>query len=128
MRSRATVADDRGMASILIRCTGGTDIPADALADWLEPQLSRIDNKVRVTALRLEHVDDFSGHPAGWLVELDVAEGDLAHAEDFLAQILTDMRLLGLRPAVFIASGAATTQSLHADECAYATATQSGDP
>jgi hypothetical protein len=116
------------MASILIRCTGGTDIPADALADWLEPQVSRIDNKVRVTALRLEHVDDFSGHPAGWLVELDVADGDLAHAEDSLAEILTDMRLLGLRPAVFLASGAGTAQSPHVDERAYATATQSGDP
>ncbi len=113
------------MASILIRCTGGSDIPADALADWLEPQLSRIDNKIRVTALKLEHVDDFSGHPAGWLVELDAADGDLAHAEDFLAEILSDMRLLGLRPAVFIASGAATAPTPHVDERFYATATQS---
>ena len=112
---------------MLIRYTGGTDVPADALADWLEPQLSRIDNKIRVTALRLERVDDFSGHPAGWLVELDVADGGLAHAEDFLAEILSDMRPLGLRPAVFIASGAATASSPpHVDERAHAVATESG--
>jgi hypothetical protein len=116
------------MASILIRCTGETDVPADALAGWLEPQLSRIDNEVRVTALRLasvEHVDEFTGHPAGWLVEFDVAGGHLEHAEDFLAEILSDMRLLGLRPAVFIASGAATASSPHVDERAYAIATES---
>jgi hypothetical protein len=115
------------MASILIRCTGGTDIPADALADWLELRLPRIDNKIRVTALRLEHVDDPSGHRVGWLVELDVADGDLAHAEDFLAEILGDMRLLGLRPSVFIASGAATapTPTPTPMSVSYPTATQS---
>lgn len=117
------------MASILIRCTGGTDIPADALAGWLEPQLSRIDDDVCVTALRLasvEHVDEFIGHPTGWLVELDVAGGHLKRAEDFLAEILSDMRLLGLRPAVFIASGAATASSPHVDERSHAIATASG--
>jgi hypothetical protein len=117
------------MASILIRCTGGTDIPADALAGWLEPQLARIDGKVRVTALRLasvEYVEGCSAHPAGWLFELDVSDGDLPDAEDLLAEILSDMRLLGLRPAVFIASGAATSPSPHVEERSYATATESG--
>jgi hypothetical protein len=117
------------MASILIRCTGRTDIAADALAGWLEPQRSGIHNKLRVTALRLasvEHVQEFSGHPAGWPVELDVADGDLADAENFLAEILGDMRLLGLRPAVFIASGAATSPSPHVEKRSCATATESG--
>jgi DNA-binding MarR family transcriptional regulator len=106
------------MATILIRCTGGTDIPADALAGWLEPQISRIDNQVRVTALRLaalEHVDEFSAQPAGWLVELDVANGQVGHAEVFLAEILSDMRLLGLRPAVFVQYGLATVPSPDVD-------------
>jgi hypothetical protein len=131
MCNRATVVEDRAMASILIRCTGGTDIPADALAGRLEPQLSRIDTKVLVTALRLagvEHVDEFSGHRAGWLVELDVADGDLAHAEDLLEEIVSDMRLLGLRPAVFTASNAATAPSPYVDERFYAIAGQSGGP
>jgi hypothetical protein len=117
------------MASILIRCTSGTDIPADALAGRLEPQLSRIDNEVHVTALTLasvEDVDEFGGHPAGWLVQLEVADGDLA--QDFLVGILSDMRLLGLRPAVFIASGAATALSPHVDERPRVTATGRGGP
>jgi hypothetical protein len=129
MAGRAAVADDRVMASILIRCTGGTDIPADALAAWLEPQITRIDNNVRVTALRLasvEHVDEFSGHPAGWLVELDVADHQAAHSEDFLAEILGDMRLLGLRPAVFAPSGSATVPSPDVDAGSYAIAVHSG--
>jgi hypothetical protein len=119
------------MASMLIRRTGGTDIPADALADWLEPRLSRPDNNVRVRALRLasvEHVDEFGGHPAGWLVEPGVADGDLAHAGYFVTPSLGDMRLLGLRPAVFIASGAATAPSPHGDERSRAAATRSGGP
>jgi hypothetical protein len=102
------------MASILIRCTGGTDIPADALAGWLEPQGARIDDQVRVTALGLAGVapvDEFGARPAGWLVEVDVADGKVAHAEALLAEILSDMRLLGLRPALFVPYCSATAQS-----------------
>jgi hypothetical protein len=38
MAGGTTVAEDLVMASILVRCTGGTDIPADAPAAWLERQ------------------------------------------------------------------------------------------
>ncbi|HEX2104784.1 MAG TPA: hypothetical protein VHF51_14100 [Solirubrobacteraceae bacterium] len=117
------------MASRLIRCTGGTDIPADAPAGWPESQMSRIDDKVRVTALRLasvEHVDEFSGHPAGRLVELDVADGQVAHADVFPAYMLSAMRLAGLGPAVFSPHISATASSPAVDAGSYATAVHSG--
>lgn len=88
--------------------------------------MPRINNKVRVTALRIarvEHVDEFSGRPATRVVELDVVGGHLVHAEDLLADVFSDMQLLGLRPAVFIPCRAATAPSPRVDAGLYAAAT-----
>jgi hypothetical protein len=77
MGSGAGVADDRVMPSILIRCPGGTDIPA------------------------------------------------AADAEAVVAGILGDMRLLGLRPAVFVADALITAESPDVQAGSYATPTLS---
>jgi hypothetical protein len=37
----------------------------------------------------------------GWLVEVDVADGDALAEENGLDDVLRDMRLLGLQPTVF---------------------------
>jgi hypothetical protein len=76
--------------SILIRCTGGTDIPTDALAGWLERQRPRIEHEVVV------------------------------------AEILGDMRLLGLRPAALVPYALATVESPDVEAGSYATPVQAG--
>jgi len=125
MAGGAAVADDRVMASILIRCTGATDIPADAPADRLEPRVARIADEVRVSALRrarVERVDEFSGRPAGRLVALDVAGGQAAPAAVFLAEILGDTGLLGRRPTDFVPHRSATAPPPDVEAGWYATA------
>jgi hypothetical protein len=78
--------------------------PADALAGWPLAGASALTHRQQRprhgTQARQRRACRLSsaGHPAGWLVERDVADGVLAHAEDFLTQIFGDMRLLGSDP------------------------------
>jgi len=44
----------------------------------------------------------------GWLVEVDVADGDALAEEHGLDDVLSDMRLLGLKPTVFRTNGRPT--------------------
>jgi hypothetical protein len=48
----------------------------------------------------------------GWLVEVDVADGEALAAEHGLDDVLRDMRLLGLQPTVFRTKGHPTTDAV----------------
>ena len=77
------------------------------------------------TRASVEHVDAFSGLSAGWLVQLDVVDGHLPHAEDLPAGN-GDKRGRTFRPTGFIPSGATLAPSPHADERSRTTARESG--
>jgi hypothetical protein len=91
------------MARFAIRCHPCAPVAPDELGRWLERQV----NELRVEAphgtirlLRLTQGPLRADLFIGWLVELDLPEGEPLLAGDHLAQALRDMRLLGLQPTL----------------------------
>jgi hypothetical protein len=82
-------------------------VSADELDGWLERRAEELwanfpQSIVRVSRMRQGRVANVD---VGWLIELDLDEEALA--EDSLADVLRDMRLLGLPPTLLTPRGAA---------------------
>jgi hypothetical protein len=95
------------MAQFAIRCHPVAPVAVDELEGWLERQV----NELRVEApngtiqmSRLTQGPASADLYVGWLVELDLAEGEPL-AGQFLADALRDMRLLGLQPTLLAPDG-----------------------
>jgi hypothetical protein len=91
------------MTQLAIRCHPCAPVSADELEQWLERQTESLREYaphaiVRVS--RLTQARDDGDLRVGWLVELDLPDGEVPLAETELAGALRDMRLLGLQPTL----------------------------
>jgi hypothetical protein len=92
------------MVQLAIRCHPGVPVSMDELEGWLEGQVDELRSEAPHATIRLSRLTQ-SGPRAdlsiGWLVELELAEGDPLLGGQRLAVALRDMRLLGLQPTLF---------------------------
>ena len=91
------------MLQLAIRCHPCVPVPADDLEPWLEKQLDELRADAPHGTLRLSRLTQ--GAPNvnlenGWLIELDLPEGEPLLAGRRLGAALRDMRLLGLQPTL----------------------------
>ena len=101
--------DDWRMVQIAIRCQPRVPVAADELQEWLERQVHELRAEAPHATVRLSRLTQ--GGPnadldIGWLVELELGEGEPLLAGHRLADALRDMRLLGLQPTLLAPSGA----------------------
>jgi hypothetical protein len=90
------------MVQLAIRCHPSVPVVADELEGWLERQVDELRAAAPGATIRLSRLTqsgpDESG--AGWLIELELANGEPLLAGHRLADTLRDMRLLGLEPTL----------------------------
>jgi hypothetical protein len=92
------------MVQIAIRCQPRVPVAADELEGWLELEIDELRKAAPRGTVRLSRLTQrgpTSDFDVGWLVELELDEGDPLLAEQRLADALRDMRLLGLQPTLF---------------------------
>jgi hypothetical protein len=94
-----------------IRCHPCVPVSADELQPWLEKQLDVLRADAPHGTLRLSRLTQ--GGPnldldVGWLIELDLPEGEPLLTGHRLADALRDMRLLGLQPTLLAPQDACT--------------------
>ena len=91
------------MLQLAIRCHPCVPVSADELEPWLEKQLDELRADTPHGTLRLSRLTQ--GAPDldlenGWLIELDLPQGEPLLKGNRLADALRDMRLLGLQPTL----------------------------
>ena len=91
------------MVQLAIRCHPCAPVSADELEVWLEQQLSELRAAAPQGTLRLSRLTQ--GGPSsdlkvGWLIEMELADGEPLLRGHLLADSLRDMRLLGLQPTL----------------------------
>jgi len=91
------------MLQLAIRCHPCVPVSADELEPWLEKQLEELRADTPHGTLRLSRLT--RGAPDvtlenGWLIELELPDGDPLLTGHRLADALRDMRLLGLQPTL----------------------------
>ena len=91
------------MNSILVYCRSPSDASAETLRAWIEQEAARLsgDPDVRRTAVVRVAGQLGTDTGNGWLLECEFtgANGTVER----LRPLLTDMRLVGLQPTVFVA-------------------------
>jgi hypothetical protein len=122
MTTSATTADRRpdtqldrepargtGTIRLAIRCHTSAPVGGEELEDWLRQQLISLQERVpeaiaRLTRLSQELPD--SEVNAGWLLEVEVPDSSALRGghtfEDVLADVVRDMRFIGLEPDVLV--------------------------
>jgi hypothetical protein len=91
------------MVQLAIRCHPFMPVSVDELEQWLESQVQELRAEAphgTVRLSRLTQATPSSDLGVGWLVELELAEGERLLCGDRLADALRDMRLLGLQPTL----------------------------
>jgi hypothetical protein len=91
------------MVQLAIRCHPCVPLSADELELWLEQQVSELRAEAPHATIRLSRLTQ--GLPSirldiGWLVELELAEGEPLLVGGRLTEAITDMRLIGLQPTL----------------------------
>lgn len=107
LRTRPNGATLRAMSRLVIRCDR-RGASSDELEAWLEQEAGRLarhdDQRARVSRLTRQRAGE--EQDVGWLVEIERADSGVPAVDhDALADLLRDMRLVGLEPRV-LASGA----------------------
>jgi hypothetical protein len=96
--------DNRHVPRLAIRCHPRAPVATEELEQWLGDELARMRSGAPhavVRVLRLTQPVPSGEVGVGWLIELDTANGELSLDDDGLAEVLRDVRLLGLEPTVF---------------------------
>jgi hypothetical protein len=93
------------MVQLTIRCHPRVPVSTDELEQWLEQQVDQLRADAPQGTVRLSRLTQ--GLPnvdidIGWLVELELPEGDPLLTRDRLADALRDMRMLGLQPTLLV--------------------------
>ena len=99
------------MRQLAIRCHPCVPVSADELEPWLEKQLDELRADAPHGTLRLSRVTQRAPDldlEMGWLIELDLPEGEPLLTGHRLADALRDMRLLGLQPTLLVPQDALT--------------------
>jgi hypothetical protein len=91
------------MVQLAIRCHACAPVSADELEGWLERQVDELRAAAPRATVRLSRLTQ--GGPStdlniGWLVEVELADGEPLLSGELLADSLRDMRLLGLQPTL----------------------------
>jgi hypothetical protein len=96
-------AEDWPMVQLAIRCHPCVPVSADELEGWLEHEVSDLRLQAPHGTIRLSRLTlgPSSGQLYnGWLIELELAEGEPLLSGDRLTEALRDMHLLGLQPSL----------------------------
>lgn len=96
------------MQQLAIRCHPLAPVENDAVDEWLRAEVERLRERSPHAVMRLMRMTQTlpSGDAdVGWLLELDGAGGEPPLDDDGLAQIVRDLRLLGLHPMVLEGNG-----------------------
>jgi hypothetical protein len=103
MASPWLAVDTCVMNSILVYCRSPSDTSAEPLRAWLDQQAARLsaDPDVRRTAVVCVAGQSSTDTGNGWLLECEFTGAN--GAAERLRPLLTDMRLVGLQPTVFVA-------------------------
>ena len=91
------------MVQLAIRCHACAPVAADELEGWLERQVDELRAaapQATVRLSRLTHRGPSTDLNIGWLVEVELADGEPLLGGQLLADSLRDMRLLGLQPTL----------------------------
>ena len=90
------------MVQLAIRCHPVVPVSASELEQWLDQRLNELRAEAPLGIVRMSRLTQGSrsGCYIGWLVELELPEGEPLLAEDGLDDVLGDMRLLGLQPTL----------------------------
>jgi hypothetical protein len=102
------------MLQLAIRCHPCVPVSADELEPWLENQLDQLRADSPRGTLRLSRLTQSAPDmdlEIGWLVELDLPEGEPLLTGRRLADAVRDMRLLGLQPTLLARHETWTTES-----------------
>jgi len=91
------------MVRLAIRCHPCTPVSHDDLERWLERHVRELRAAAPQATFRISRLTQ--GGPTadldiGWLVELELAEGEPLLENERLTSSLRDMRLLGLEPTL----------------------------
>ncbi len=112
-----TAGTDHGvMVQLAIRCLPRAPVASEDLERWLDGELKELrrvapQGTIRLSRLTQELPTIEVG--IGWLLELELPEGEPLLGWDRLASLLRDLRLLGLQPTLLVppsASGWAPAQ------------------
>jgi hypothetical protein len=115
---------------VTIRCHPCAPIATDEVEHWLWSELDRLRSQAPnaiLRMLRLTQPTPTGRLDVGWLVEVEVADGDALAEEHGLDDVLRDMRLLGLQPTVFRTNGHATHALADAAERTWDVPSQTRD-
>ncbi len=91
------------MVQLAIRCHPVVPVSAEELEQWLDQQLRDLRAEAPLGIIRMSRLTQGSTGSncyIGWLVELELPEGEPLLAGDRLFDALRDMRLLGLQPTL----------------------------
>jgi hypothetical protein len=91
------------MVKLAIRCHPRVPVSADELEAWLELEVDQLRRNAPRSIVRLSRLTQGrrdAGLDVGWLIELELDDGERLLAGDRLADALRDMRLLGLQPTL----------------------------
>ena len=101
-------ADNRLMSQVAIRCHPCVPASTAELYDWLEEQVGDLRAYAPEGTIRLSSLIQplpTGERDIGWLVELDLPEGESFLRGARCAALLRDLRLLGLQPTVLTQLG-----------------------
>jgi hypothetical protein len=105
MAAAALAVDTARMDSILIYCRPVGAAHRETLRAWIEHQATELAARPAIQRTALMHLsapDASSRRNLGWLLECELTDAAGA-PKDILRELLTDMRLIGLQPALFVA-------------------------
>jgi hypothetical protein len=91
------------MVQLTIRCHPLVPVAAEELERWLELEVHELRADAPEGTIRLSRLTqalESTDLGIGWLLELDLPEGQPLLSRDRLAEVLRDMHLLGLQPTV----------------------------
>jgi hypothetical protein len=97
-------AGDHGsMVQLAIRCHPCAPVAPDTLEGWLEGEMTDLRAQAPQATMRLSRLTQRRAEgdlDVGWLVELELDDADPMLTGPRLADVLRDMRLLGLSPTL----------------------------
>jgi hypothetical protein len=99
------------MVQFAIRCHPCVPVSARELEGWIQREVDELRAAAPRATVRMSRLTQGrrdAGLDAGWLVELELREGEPLLAGDRLPEILRDMRLLGLQPTLLAPRDALT--------------------